>query len=462
MGFCLIAAGLDCNNSQIGGNGNNGNNGNNDGGNGSGSDGGTGGDGGQHNYGDGGLAAYCAGSGPPISVSDSSGGASRCTGDIAATAFRYALCVCNAFSASQPIRTDAFDSSDAGAMTFGTGGSVGVNTNINFGTMSVGGTLQVQGSVVANQGFSTGADLLTAGGLNANAAVTVGGNANIGDNITINGTFTGEGKLTYPAGKTLTTQNTSFKQGVATGPVNVGAPCDCNSTQLFNVPGYVDARKTDNDNAAGNISAGQLVNYNGDQSLTFDCGRFYLDRIGGNGKVTFQVNGRTALFVGGDVNLNGGFTVNLGPQGELDLFIKGSLVSSSSIALGNPSQPAKVRLYMGSDINLSGASTIIGGNLYAPKSGLTSSGSLTVYGAIFVSSFNPSAAVNIHHDIAIIKAADSCHMPTGGGGTPACASCQDCGSQACKAGHCAPCTSNADCCAPLTCNSKGYCYYIIG
>ena len=68
-----------------------------------------------------------------------------------------------------------------------------------------------------------------------------------------------------------------------------------------------------------------LANYSGDQSLTFNCGRFYLDRVGGNGKLTFQINGRTALFVGGDVNLGSGLTINLGPSGELDLFIKGGL-----------------------------------------------------------------------------------------------------------------------------------------
>ena len=85
-----------------------------------------------------------------------------------------------------------------------------------------------------------------------------------------------------------------------------------------------------------------------------------------------------------------------------------------------------------------------------------SSGPLEVFGALFVGSFNPSAQVQIHHDIAIIKASQEC-TPSGsggGGGSTMCTKCQDCGGQACKSGSCGSCTQNSDCCSPLVCDLR--------
>ena len=102
------------------------------------------------------------------------------------------------------------------------------------------------------------------------------------------------------------------------------------------------------------------------------------------------------------------------------------------------------------NINLS-AGSVLGGNVYAPDSSLVTSGALDVYGSVFVRSFNPSAAVKIHHDIAILNASQSCGTPGTGGTIPTCQRCQDCGGQACKAGQCGSCVTAEDCCSPLSC-----------
>ena len=436
-----------------------------------GGDGGSGGGGGDG----GGQSGYCAGKGPPIVVGDS-GSAARCSGQVAASAFRYAMCLCQGLSASSPITVDAFDSTMPGQTTFGNGGSVGVNSNVNAGDLSVGGTLQVAGALTINNRVSAGVDLLLADTLSANVGATVGRNAQINGDVKCNGAAGSlkiTGNLTYPSTRTLTA--TSPIIGSTTrNNVSVAAPCDCAANSIFNIAGYVTERATSNDNAAIGLDAGQLTNFSGDQTLNLTCGRFYLSRIGGAGKLTLNVSGRTALFIGGDVNLTNDFTVNLGASGELDLFINGGLTSSAPLVFGNKDAPARVRLYMGGsrNINLAAGSTIYG-NIYAPESALVTSGALTVYGAIFVRSFNPSSSVTIHHDVAILRAADDCTNPgTGGGGTvdmsggtgggtSTCSRCQDCGGQACKAGSCGACTTGADCCSPLSCK-LGKCVFEVG
>src|SRR3990167_7375907 len=99
-----------CNNGTIGDNG----------------DGGSGGDGG-----DGGEVGYCSGKGPPIKVGDVNGTGGRCSGQVAAAAFRYGLCTCQGLSAPATVTIDAFDSTRPGPLTLGSGGSAGMNNNVN-------------------------------------------------------------------------------------------------------------------------------------------------------------------------------------------------------------------------------------------------------------------------------------------------------------------------------------------
>ncbi|HND10410.1 MAG TPA: hypothetical protein PKO07_25300 [Pseudomonadota bacterium] len=403
-----------------------------------------------------GQSGYCAGSGPPIVVGDGSGSVSRCTGQVAAAAFRYGLCSCQGLSSGAPIAIDAFDSTQPGATTFGNGGSAGMNSNVNVSNkFSVGGVLQVSGALTLNE-LTVGSDLLLGDTLSGNGNVTVAKNAQIGGDVKCNGLLKIGGTLTYPTTRTLSATSQAIGQ-IARAAVTVAPPCDCSPSSIFDIAGYVTARATSNDNASVPLDPARLTNFAGDQTIDLPCGRFYLNRIGGQGKVTLNITGRTALFVGGDVNLTDTFTVNLGPSGELDLFINGGLTSSAPLNFGNKSAPARVRLYMGGarNINLA-AGSVLGGNVYAPNSALVTSGPLEVFGALFVGSFNPSAQVQIHHDIAIIKASQEC-TPSGsggGGGSTMCTKCQDCGGQACKSGSCGSCTQNSDCCSPLVCDLR--------
>lgn len=405
------------------------------------------------------------GSGPPIVVGDAGGSGGRCSGDVAASVFRYGLCTCQGLSSGASITVDSFDSTRPGVMTLGTGGSVGCDADINVSNqLSVGGTLQVSGAVTVSSPLAVGVDAQVGATLSGDQNITIGRNAQVGGDVKCNGTLTIPGTLTYPAGKTLTAK-TAVIASTVRAPVTVAPPCDCGPGNTYDIATYVEQRRSSNDNQAIALDPALLTNFTGDQTLNLPCGRFFLNRIGGSGKVNLNISGRTALFVGGDVNLTDAFSVTLAAGGELDLFINGGLTSSAPLNFGSKDAPARVRLYMGGsrNINLS-AGSVLYGNVYAPDSSLVTSGSLDVYGAVFVRSFNPSAAVKIHHDIAILNASQSCSNPGSGGtgGTvPACQRCQDCGGQACKAGQCGACTSAEDCCSPLSCRG-GKCVYEIG
>jgi len=422
------------------------------------------GDGGDGGSGDGGNSEYCSGKGPPIRVGDSNGAVGRCSGQVAAAAFRYGLCICQGLSAPSTVTVDAFDSSRPGPLTLGSGGSVGMNQNLNGSArISVGGNLIVGGSAVLPN-LVVGVDTHLGSGLNTTQSADFRRDAQIGGDIVCNGSSPSlkvARTLTYPSTRTLTANNPMIGSTVRAA-VAVPTPCDCAPNAIFNVAAYVQERQSSNDNAMIGLDAARLTNFSGDQTIDFGCGRYYIDRIGGAGKLTMNVNGRTALFVGGDINLQNAWTVNLGPSGELDLFVNGGLTSSGPLNFGNKDAPARVRVYMGGsrNINLS-AGSVFGGNIYAPESALVPSGSFEIFGAVFVRDFNPSGPVLIHHDIAILNADDDC-APSGGGSPPqSCSTCNDCGGQACKGGSCGTCSAPADCCAPLFCRD-GKCVYEAG
>ena len=88
-------------------------------------------------------------------------------------------------------------------------------------------------------------------------------------------------------------------------------------------------------------------------------------------------------------------------------------------------------------------------------------------GSVFAGNFKSSQVTDIHYDRAVLRAGDEC--PPGGtgdmrsgaggrleqwwrqcGGTTGCGSCADCHNQACNNLVCGACTTDADCCAPLS------------
>jgi hypothetical protein len=84
---------------------------------------------------------------------------------------------------------------------------------------------------------------------------------------------------------------------------------------------------------------------------------------------------------------------------------------------------------------------------------------ITAYGALYCNNFiGQGDNTDIHYDRASLQLGKECcdngnsEIP-GCPKTPTCGTCKDCGNQACINGACGQCTSSAQCCPPLTCQS---------
>jgi hypothetical protein len=410
------------------------------------------------------VSDYCAGSGPAIiagdgiTVSESDGDTDDvCAGVIARRSFRFALCTCEGYAASTRLTTDSF-SSAAGAYDPGAAGNAGsVGVNGAFGANDV---VDVRGSLWAGTGpgggSSIGADLTVAGDLVHDGSLTggaadviVGHDANIQGTVSLASLSVG-GALTVPSLAGVSTTGTLSYGSAVEATMALADPCSCADGDLVDVGRFVALHATDNDNAAVGLDPARLAAFGAaDTTLDLPCGRYYLTAIDGDGLLTLRIHGRTALFVAGDARLRGGITVDIDAGAELDLFVAGILEAESDIRFGSAARPSKARLYVGGTggINLTGSS-LFAGNLYAPRAVLALSGPVELFGSLFVRQLQQAAPVTIHYDTDVLEADIGCPL-TGA----SCQTCLDCPAQACTAGACGPCATDADCCTPLHCVS---------
>lgn len=401
-------------------------------------------------------AMFCEGSGPPVSVGPP--GAMRCAGRLAESLFRYSLCSCNNLGLAGFLRTDSYDSA-RGMMGRERGGAVGVNGNYTIiGYSQIGDTLTMAGNSPLRLvgAHNLDHDFNLGGPLEVVGTLDIDRNARIRSNITAIGPMDVGGDLLH--------QNGALALGVirvsgtrSRGEVIIEPPCPCGAGEIFDVPAAVRDAQTRNDNVDGFFDQTRFNAVIGQQVTTLPCGRFYADRVAGLGSVELRVEGRTALFIGGDFDLGGFFNVVLGPRGELDVFIAGSVLGAGYLRMGGTSRPSGVRIYIGGDrgFTLLGASRFVG-NIYAPRAAVTIAGYMNLHGALFANDIITGGDLDVHYDRSILRAGEACPEE------PPPMTCRRCGScrtsQACVGGTCGMCRTDADCCEPLVCTpSTGRC-----
>jgi hypothetical protein len=409
-----------------------------------------------------GILSYCEGTGPAILVGDgitvggSSGAAGPiCSGAVAQRTFRFALCTCEDFQAPATLVTDSFDSSKGAYVSGGNAGSVGIGGGLTFGGLAtVMGSLWVDGAAgiaaptpTIDARLTVAGALLDQGGLDVPVPVSVAHDATIGGDVSV-GDLTVGGTLTVPAGRTIAVTGTETVGATVRAPVSVTPPCSCGAADLVNVAGFIAAHETANDNASLGLNPQALVGYAPGTTLTLPCGRFYLDAVSGTGALTIRAAGRAVLLVGGDLETQGPFTVELADGGELDLMVGGILDAWDDVTIGADAAPARTRLYFAGagQTNLSG-NLRFAGNLYAPATVVAAAGAIEAYGSLFVRRLEAAAPVTVHYDTSVLQAAGSCPGPA----PTTCTTCADCNNQACVGGACGDCTHDGDCCPPLTC-----------
>lgn len=403
--------------------------------------------------------AYCSGTGAPIVVPGPNTNAT-CTGALAERLFRYAVCTCeNVTAAVSGFRTSAFDSRGGMPGDDESGAAVGINTTFgHVGGLDIGGSLTVAGS----EGFaSIGAGLEIRGDLKTNGDYRFAGGSHIARSAWVGG-LSGVGQLTI-GGDLYGTSPGLFVEvagAVDPTPVAVESPCACGDDEILDVGAVVADALDNNHNADVDLAPDALVNLIGHTERELPCGRFYLDGIGGIGSLTLRIEGRTALFIGGNVDAVGGINVELGPEGELDIFVAGSMRLVGAAQFGSPDRPAATRIYVGGEgeIALAGAGDFVG-NLYAPRAPVRTVGAAEVYGSVFAKQLFAAGEVSVHYDRAIQHAGDECIIPP----PEVCYECGDCaGGAACIDGACGACQNDGDCCGPLVCDpGSGRCGHLL-
>lgn len=399
---------------------------------------------------------FCMGKGPPVRVGDDSMPVAVCAGTIASRVFSSSLCTCTDANIAGYLRTRSFHSG-MGTTDTASGAPVGINQRyVTGGYADVGGTFTIAGTEgVTFAGYlKVGGDFKIAGNVEAAGYITIERDAWVAGNIRALGVLDVSRDLRQPSGRSLM----AFPQiggSHIREAVTVNPPCDCTETGLIDIDGIVDAARTNNDNADIGLPTNELSNVVGiGVDRTLPCGRFYIDSVGGLGGITLHIPGRTALFVGGDVNAVGAFEIEMGPEGELDLFIKGNLLSIGAGSFGHRDRPAATRIYVGGsgDVTLIGASGFVG-NVYAPHARITAPGATTVYGSLFGRQVDMPGYLEVRYDRAILEAGDACDNPED------CTRCSNTcpNNQACVAGECRACSTDADCCEPLVCYPDGSC-----
>lgn len=396
---------------------------------------------------------FCMGHGPAVIVGDQTIGTATCAGAIASRVFDSAMCTCTDAAVVGYMRTRSFDSG-TGMMDTAAGAPVGIDQrDITGGYTDIGGSLVVAGT----GGTDFGGYLVVDGDARFGGRVNAAGYIQVHRDLWADGNVTCLGAVTVDRDAHLTPGHNLITFPDVGGSTShssftVEPPCDCTPEGIVDIGAIVDYGRDHNDNADVMLSPSLLANVVGiGVDLTLPCGRFYVDSIGGLGSITLHVHGRTALYVGGDVNALGVLDVDLGTEGELDVFIAGNLLSIGQGSWGEQSRPAATRLYIGgsSTVTLIGASGFVG-NVYAPNATITAVGDTEVYGSLFGGNISMPGYLSIHYDRAILDVDRECPPPTECSCDPG-QGCVD--HTACIGGSCSACTSDADCCAPLVCNT---------
>ena len=409
---------------------------------------------------------FCSQTGPPMLTATTDAGTVPpiCPDQLAQRAFRYALCTCGAYVSDHALVTDAFDGAqgayDASRAT--AGGSVGVNGGFHpQGTMTIGGSVWATDT---EQTFTTTA-MTIAGDLHVPHAelqptmLAVRGEAWLGGGIQTSGSVTIGGTMHVPA--TAPTSVTGMLTYGATDAMSFpySPACDCDASQFVDIAGVVRTYETQNDDLAQGLMQNSLENVQspdgGEFAQTLKCGRYFFMSIGGTAPIHLTVDGHVAIFVKGDLSTTSNFQIDVPLGSELDLFVGGNVTLGGDFLVGDTTNPARARTYVGGGtVNLQRAA-VLAGNLYAPHATITlgSTAPTELFGSLFAAGLVSSADLTIHYDKAILTPSlmPTCTTPT------SCSSACDCNGLACNSGTCGNCGENQDCCSPLVCSPQGQC-----
>ncbi len=350
---------------------------------------------------DDGPAAFCARPGPAV-LPDGT-----CTGRLAAALFDRALVACGALALDQPLATDGYDSRLGPYAPGGAGGDVaGAAAFTLAADARLGGHLTVAGALEAGPTLAIGGDLAVGGRLGRpSSTIAVTGAARLGGDVAVT-SLTVDGALTTVPGATLAGAITAGSR--ATAAVEVAGPAACLAAAI-DVPAIIADLAAANHDAALGLDPAALADVTGPRTLTLPCGRYYLDRIQGNGAtVVLSITGKVVLAIAGGITVDAELVVDVAPGAELDLFVAGPVNLPPATRVGDPARPRATRLYLASTGSIAlGPTPTLAAAVHAPAADVPAgAGDLT--GALVVHGLTTTGALAVHHDRALADAAATC------------------------------------------------------
>lgn len=295
---------------------------------------------------------------------------------------RFALCTCEAMIARGPVRIEPASEGGSGAAA----ASIGAN-----GTIHVEAELTAAGAVVsAGAGGTSGSGdatlsartLASRGPLEGSLLVDIASDAWVGGRIDVGGLTVG-GTLTTPEGVEVVSAMEPRIGERVTGEVTVANPCACDAEDHVDVLAQVAAHRTQNDNARAELDPYALDGFSAPLNLSLDCGSYHFSRIAGRGALELVIAGPAAIYVDGDLSIEGSLQATLAPGADLDVFVRGAFVVSGDVVLGDPNASERVRIWVGSTGTVDlGARLVIAGDVDAPRAEVVTRGDVEVHGRL--------------------------------------------------------------------------------
>jgi hypothetical protein len=358
---------------------------------------------------------YCQGHGPPFERRPDG---QACAASVMRRVFSHALCSCQDLTTTGTSNTiDTYDSRQGRYMSGEPGAAVGVNGR--FAPAAANSSLLGSLSVFGNGTLSfAGLQHQIAGDLRSNSVIDLGaGQLSVGGDVWAHADIIGAGTGTVAGDVYQAPGRTGSQRLMVAGALHSRAfelepPCPCGEDAPLDIAALVAQAQASNDNAEVGFRPDRYTDVISLEPNELECGRFALSRVSAAGLPDTTINGRTAWFVQGDFIVTGGAGLHFGPQGELDIFITGSLVMQLGFSLnagviGPVERPSALRFYVGGDkVTLTPGTGDFAAYVYAPHAALDLLSFGAGYGALFAKTLT-LPGINLHYDRAILDA-DAC------------------------------------------------------
>jgi hypothetical protein len=299
--------------------------------------------------------------------------------------FARAVCVCGDLSLAGSLKTEAAPGQSADV---GVTGKITMSTDTKIdGALIAGGPLGFSGEVGIAKDLLTPKDISGTGDLAVGASLSCGGSITTAGTMNVKGALAVAGAVTHSGERAIGSTQPFAASALA-------QPCGCDA---FDVAAAVALAKTSNDDAARSID--ERLAAVGENELTLESGRYYLEDPAAVGRTHFTINGAVSIYVAGSLALVGESNFALADGATLDLYVSGGVGYAGSVVAGNAKDPSAFRLYVGGkDAIVAGAGeATYHGFIFAPDAEVQFAGTTEVEGALFTKGLTYAGSLEVKY-----------------------------------------------------------------